>query len=60
MSGHIFFNDKWYGFDDGHYAAARATEILAKTVINLYQNFLKNFLSSSSTPELNISVTDET
>ena len=30
MSGHIFFNDKWYGFDDGHYAAARATEILAR------------------------------
>ena len=30
MSGHIFFNDKWYGFDDAHYAAFRLIEILKK------------------------------
>ena len=29
MSGHIFFNDRWYGFDDGLYTAARLLEILA-------------------------------
>ena len=29
MSGHLFFNDRWYGFDDGIYAAARLLEILA-------------------------------
>ncbi len=29
MSGHFFFNDRWYGFDDGIYAAARLLEILA-------------------------------
>ncbi|HET8700282.1 MAG TPA: phosphomannomutase/phosphoglucomutase [Nitrococcus sp.] len=29
MSGHIFFNDHWYGFDDGVYAAARLLEILS-------------------------------
>jgi len=29
MSGHLFFNDRWYGFDDGLYAAARLLEILA-------------------------------
>ena len=59
MSGHIFFNDKWFGFDDGHYAAARTTEILAnsnKSISELFQEFP----ISSSTPELNIIVTDET
>jgi phosphomannomutase/phosphoglucomutase len=30
MSGHIFFKERWYGFDDGLYAAARLLEILAK------------------------------
>lgn len=29
MSGHIFFNDRWYGFDDAVYAAARLLEILS-------------------------------
>ena len=59
MSGHIFFNDKWYGFDDGHYAAARATEILARSDKSISELF-EEFPSSSSTPELNISVTDKT
>ncbi len=30
MSGHIFFNDRWYGFDDAMYCAARLLEIIAK------------------------------
>lgn len=30
MSGHIFFKERWYGFDDGLYAAARLLEILSK------------------------------
>ena len=42
MSGHIFFNDKWYGFDDGHYAAARATEILSN-LIKIYQISFASF-----------------
>lgn len=29
MSGHIFFNDRWYGFDDGLYAGARLLELLS-------------------------------
>ena len=29
MSGHMFFNDRWYGFDDGIYAGARLIEILS-------------------------------
>ena len=58
MSGHIFFNDKWYGFDDGPYAAVRAAEILAKSnrsISDIFEDFPKSF----STPELNITVTDE-
>jgi len=31
MSGHIFFNDRWYGFDDGLYAGARLLEIVSRT-----------------------------
>ena len=30
MSGHTFFSDRWYGFDDGLYAAARLLEILSE------------------------------
>jgi phosphomannomutase/phosphoglucomutase len=58
MSGHIFFNDKWYGFDDGPYAAVRAAEILAKSSESISDIFSK-FPDSFSTPELNITVTDE-
>ena len=58
MSGHIFFNDKWYGFDDGHYAGIRIIELISnssKTISTLVEHLPKSF----STPELNISVTDE-
>ena len=59
MSGHIFFNDKWYGFDDGHYAAARIAEIINNSDQSISQ--LVDILPKSfSTPELNISVTDDT
>ncbi len=30
MSGHIFFKERWFGFDDGIYSAARLLEILSK------------------------------
>ena len=59
MSGHIFFNDKWYGFDDGPYAGARIIELYSKydkTIDEINNNLPKLF----STPELNIDVTDET
>jgi phosphomannomutase/phosphoglucomutase len=58
MSGHIFFNDKWYGFDDGPYAAVRAAEILAKSNRSISEIF-GDFPGSFSTPELNITVTDQ-
>ena len=58
MSGHIFFNDKWYGFDDGVYSGARIIELISKTnksISNLSEDLPKLF----STPELNIEVSDE-
>ena len=59
MSGHIFFNDKWYGFDDGHYSGARIIEIISaknESISSISDKLPKLF----STPELNITVTDET
>jgi len=52
MSGHIFFKERWYGFDDGTYAGARLLEILSKSPnANDVLNALPN---SFSTPELNV------
>ena len=52
MSGHIFFKDRWYGFDDGTYAAARLLEILSKTANP--GAVLDALPTSVSTPELNV------
>jgi len=52
MSGHIFFKERWYGFDDGLYAGARLLEILSKEKdINAKLAALPNALN---TPELQI------
>ena len=58
MSGHIFFNDKWYGFDDGHYSGARIIEMLSKTEKSMSE-ICNELPKLFSTPELNINVTDE-
>jgi phosphomannomutase len=53
MSGHIFFKERWYGFDDGSYAGARLLEILSRSPD---ANAVLNALPTSySTPELNVS-----
>ena len=39
MSGHIFFNDRWKGFDDGIYAGARMLEIISENKIYLIVNW---------------------
>lgn len=55
MSGHLFFNDeRWYGFDDGVYAAARLLEILSKE--NDASAKLNRLPSAENTPELQIAV----
>ena len=58
MSGHIFFNDKWYGFDDGHYSAFRLLEIMHSTDVPLSE-ILNQLPKAYSTPELNISVEED-
>ena len=55
MSGHIFFNDQWYGFDDAHYAAFRLIEILKKSESSL-DNLIKDLPKAFSTPEINLNV----
>ena len=56
MSGHIFFNDKWPGFDDGIYAGARMLEIIAASKEKNIFNTVPNLIS---TPEINISTSDD-
>ncbi len=58
MSGHIFFNDKWYGFDDGHYSGARIIEMLSKNEKSIAE-ICNELPMLFSTPELNINVTDD-
>ncbi|MCK9236982.1 MAG: phosphomannomutase/phosphoglucomutase [Thiopseudomonas sp.] len=58
MSGHIFYKERWYGFDDGLYSAARLLEIIALDTRTSEQIFAA-FPTSHSTPELAINVTDE-
>ncbi|WP_018605301.1 phosphomannomutase/phosphoglucomutase [Uliginosibacterium gangwonense] len=54
MSGHIFFKDRWYGFDDGLYAGARLLEILSRSPDA--NAVLKALPTAVSTPELNIAM----
>jgi phosphomannomutase/phosphoglucomutase len=52
MSGHTFFKERWYGFDDGLYAAARLLEIVSRWEDANWP--LKHLPNAISTPELNI------
>ena len=52
MSGHIFFGERWYGFDDATYTAARLLEILSKVADP--SAVLNALPTSHSTPELNV------
>ena len=54
MSGHTFFAERWYGFDDGLYAGARLLEILSKHADA--SAVLHALPESVSTPELNVAV----
>ncbi len=57
MSGHFFFKERWYGFDDGIYAAARLLEILAAEGRSASEVFAE-LPDSVNTPELNIKVAE--
>jgi phosphomannomutase len=52
MSGHIFFQERWFGFDDGTYAACRLLEILSRSPDA--SAVLNALPTSFSTPELNV------
>nr|WP_295938884.1 phosphomannomutase/phosphoglucomutase [uncultured Acidovorax sp.] len=52
MSGHIFFKERWYGFDDGTYAGCRLLEILSRS--SDPSGVLNALPTSFSTPELNV------
>jgi phosphomannomutase/phosphoglucomutase len=59
MSGHFFFKERWYGFDDGIYAAARLLEILAgdlhgRSPEEIFATLPKSF----STPELKVALAE--
>ena len=58
MSGHIFFNDDWYGFDDGHYAGVRIIDLINRSDSSIDQ-MISRLPESFSTPELNIHVSDD-
>ncbi|SAK71372.1 phosphoglucomutase [Caballeronia fortuita] len=52
MSGHVFFKDRWYGFDDGLYTGARMLEILSR--VDDPSKLLNDLPNSLSTPELQL------
>lgn len=58
MSGHIFFRDRWFGFDDGLYAGVRLLEILAKNSLTSAEIF-QQFPNSANTPELKLPIAEE-
>lgn len=57
MSGHIFFNDRWFGFDDALYAAARMIEILSADTRSSSEVFAE-LPDSLNTPELNVALNE--
>ena len=58
FSGHIFFKERWHGFDDGIYAAARLLEILTMKDTNI-DFAVSAFPVSVCTPEIRIPVAEE-
>ena len=59
MSGHFFFKERWYGFDDGLYAGARLLEILSGDAQQrMPQEVFESLPNSVSTPELKIELAE--
>jgi len=59
MSGHFFFKERWYGFDDGIYAAARLLEILAGDLHGRSpEEIFATLPKSVSTPELKVAMAE--
>ncbi len=58
MSGHLFFKDRWYGFDDALYSACRLLEIISKSSLTISEQFAA-IPNSINTPEIKIPILDE-
>lgn len=58
MSGHLFFKDRWYGFDDALYSACRLLEIISASSLTVSGQF-QAIPNSVNTPELKIAIADE-
>lgn len=58
MSGHLFFKDRWYGFDDALYSSCRLLEILSKSPQKVSEQFAA-VPNSINTPEIKIPILDE-
>jgi phosphomannomutase/phosphoglucomutase len=58
MSGHIFFNDRWFGFDDAVYAGARLLEILSQSKKSLTE-IIQDIPRAINTPEIRVDTTEE-
>jgi len=58
MSGHIFFADRWFGFDDAIYASARLLEILARSKKSLAE-MLADLPRTITTPEIRVYASEE-
>ena len=59
MSGHIFFSDRYYGYDDGIYVALRLIEILSKKEKKLSE-YISEIPQYVSTPEIRINCINDT
>jgi phosphomannomutase / phosphoglucomutase len=57
-AAHVFLKDRWFGFDDGIYTAARIVEILSEEA-NSASEVFKNFIDTVSTPEIKLAVAEE-
>lgn len=58
MSGHIFFADRWFGFDDAIYSSARLLEILSRSEMKLAA-MLSDLPKTFTTPEIRVYTSDE-
>jgi phosphomannomutase/phosphoglucomutase len=58
MSGHIFFADRWFGFDDAIYSSARLLEILSRSELKLAA-MLSDLPKTFTTPEIRVYASDE-
>lgn len=58
MSGHLFFGDRFFGFDDGLYAALRVLEVMEELDLDL-DDWIESFPSMQNTPEIRVACAEE-